>query len=216
MHLYEVDALRATVKQQMKIHWPPPSVNPSLAKVFNLYWDPREEHQLKSAGVWTGTSFVRMRAQHLRMKDRYPDLPAARGMPYEDVENLRPESKAMRETGAEDSSRCSMSAADGMPLPSSQSPLSLTTSCPPSAVRMCTSAGITLAPGSGRLDSAERQDSRTPTAGPCPNGEAERVVQVLRATGGNVSRAARRLGLARTTLRRRIREAGLQDLIPRD
>ena len=98
VHLYEMDQLTATVKQQMKIHWPPPSVNPSLAKVFNLYWDPREEHPLKSAGVWTGTSFVRMRAQHQRMKDKYPDRPAARGMPYEDVENLRPESKAMLET----------------------------------------------------------------------------------------------------------------------
>ena len=98
VHLYEMNQLTATVKQQMKIHWPPPSVNPALAKVFNLYWDPREEHPLKSAGVWTGTSFVRMRTQHLRMKDKFPDRPAARGMPYEDVENLRPESKAMLKT----------------------------------------------------------------------------------------------------------------------
>ena len=95
VHLYEMDQLTATVKQQMKIHWPPPSVNPSLASIFNLYWDPREEHPLKSAGVWTGTSFVRMRAQHMRLKDRFPDRQAARGMPYEDVENLRPETKAM-------------------------------------------------------------------------------------------------------------------------
>ena len=98
VHLYEMDQLTATVKQQMKIHWPPPSVNPALAKVFNLYWDPREEHPLKSAGVWTGTPFVRMRVQHLRMKDKWPDRPAARGMPYEDVENLRPETKKMVET----------------------------------------------------------------------------------------------------------------------
>ncbi len=98
VHLYEMDQLTATVKQQMKIHWPPPSVNPALAPVFNLYWDPREEHPLKSAGVWTGTPFVRMRVQHLRMKDKWPDRPADRGMPYEDVENLRPETKEMVET----------------------------------------------------------------------------------------------------------------------
>ena len=98
VHLYEMDVLSKTVKQQMKIHWPPPSVNPSLAPVFNLYWDPREEQPLQSAGVWTGTSFVRMRTQHLRMKDKFPDRPAARGEPYEDVENLRPETIAMVKT----------------------------------------------------------------------------------------------------------------------
>ncbi len=42
------------------------------------------------------------------------------------------------------------------------------------------------------------------------------IVATLRETGGNVSRAARRLGMARTTLRRRIRAAGLEGLIPRD
>lgn len=98
VHLYEMDVLSKTVKQQMKIHWPPPSVNPSLAPVFNLYWDPREEHPLQSAGVWTGTSFVRMRTQHLRMKDKFPDRRADVGMPYEDVENLRPETRQMIET----------------------------------------------------------------------------------------------------------------------
>ena len=97
VHLYEMNQLAATVKQQMKIHWPGPSVNPAMAQVFNLYWDPREQHALKSAGVWTGTPFARMRTQHLRMKDRWPDRESARGMPYEDVENIRPETQAMLE-----------------------------------------------------------------------------------------------------------------------
>ena len=39
-----------------------------------------------------------MRAQHLRLKDRFPNRQAARGMPYEDVENLRPDTKAMLAT----------------------------------------------------------------------------------------------------------------------
>lgn len=97
MHLYEMDVLKGTVKQNMKIHWPGPGVNPAMAAVFNLYWDPREEHPLKDQGVWTGTPFVRMRVQHLRMKDKFPDWKPARGMPYEDVENIRPESKKMVE-----------------------------------------------------------------------------------------------------------------------
>ncbi len=95
VHLYTMDKLKATVKQQMKIHWPGPGVNPSLAKVFNLYWDPREEFPLKEQGVWTGTPFVRMLAQHKRLKDKYPDWKPGRGMPYEDVENIRPETKEM-------------------------------------------------------------------------------------------------------------------------
>ena len=98
VHLYEVDNLKATVKQNMKIHWPGPGVNPAMAKMFNLYWDPREDHPLKKQAVWAGTSFVRMYAQHKRMKKKWPDREPARGMPYEDVENLRPETKKMVET----------------------------------------------------------------------------------------------------------------------
>ena len=98
VHLYEVDQLKATVKQQMKIHWPRPGVNPAMAQMFNLYWDPREENPLKEQAVWAGTSFVRMRIQHMRMKDKFPDWQPARGMPYEDVENLRPETMKMVQT----------------------------------------------------------------------------------------------------------------------
>jgi len=32
------------------------------------------------------------------MKDKFPDWKHARGMPYEDVENLRPETKEMVQT----------------------------------------------------------------------------------------------------------------------
>jgi arylsulfatase len=98
MHLYEVGTLRATVKQNMKIHWPRPGVNPAMAKIFNLYWDPREDNPLLYQGVWAGTPFVRMRVQHLRMKQKFADWNPARGMPYEDVENLRPETKKMVQT----------------------------------------------------------------------------------------------------------------------
>ena len=36
-----------------------------------------------------------MLAQHRRLKDKFPDWQPARGMPYEDVENIRPETRAM-------------------------------------------------------------------------------------------------------------------------
>lgn len=95
IHLYEVNRLKATVKQNMKIHWPASGVNPAMAGIYNLYWDPREENPLKREGVWAGTPFVRMLTQHQRLKDKYPDWQPARGMPYEDVENIRPETEAM-------------------------------------------------------------------------------------------------------------------------
>ena len=36
-----------------------------------------------------------MYAQHTRLKEKYPDWKPARGISYEDVENIRPESKEM-------------------------------------------------------------------------------------------------------------------------
>ncbi len=47
-------------------------------------------------------------------------------------------------------------------------------------------------------------------------GEPERIAHALAGAGGNVARAARRLGLARSTLRARIRRYDLARLIPRD
>ena len=41
---------------------------------------------------------MRMLAQHRRLKAKFPDWEAGRGMPYEDVENLRPETKEMVDT----------------------------------------------------------------------------------------------------------------------
>jgi DNA-binding protein Fis len=42
------------------------------------------------------------------------------------------------------------------------------------------------------------------------------IASVLESTGGNVSRAARRLELARSTLRHKIKKYGLGGLIPTD
>jgi transcriptional regulator with GAF, ATPase, and Fis domain len=44
----------------------------------------------------------------------------------------------------------------------------------------------------------------------------ERLATVLRETGGNLSRSARRLGIARSTLRWQVQRHGLQELIPAD
>jgi len=52
--------------------------------------------------------------------------------------------------------------------------------------------------------------------GPAPLREAERIARVLDATGGNVARAARRLGLARSTLRGHIAHHDLGTHLARD
>jgi DNA-binding NtrC family response regulator len=46
--------------------------------------------------------------------------------------------------------------------------------------------------------------------------ESQLIASVLESTGGNVSRAARRLKLARSTLRHKIKRYALEDLIPKD
>jgi transcriptional regulator with GAF, ATPase, and Fis domain len=46
--------------------------------------------------------------------------------------------------------------------------------------------------------------------------DRSRIAAALIAAGGNVARAARRLGLARTTLRHRVERYGLRELIPKD
>jgi transcriptional regulator with GAF, ATPase, and Fis domain len=63
-----------------------------------------------------------------------------------------------------------------------------------------------------------------PTPAPAPgplvpagsDGSRERVAAVLRETGGNLSRSARRLGVPRSTLRWQVQRYGLQGLIPED
>ena len=66
----------------------------------------------------------------------------------------------------------------------------------------------------GALHAEQLQGSAAWVARDAPSG-AE-LEETLRETGGNVARAARRLGVPRTTLRRRIAAARLGHLIPRD
>jgi transcriptional regulator with GAF, ATPase, and Fis domain len=77
-----------------------------------------------------------------------------------------------------------------------------------------------LTPGPVGLAVRETPAARAAPAarslGPPGPEEREPIVAALVAAGGNVARAARRLGLARSTLRHRIVRHGLGHLIPRD
>jgi transcriptional regulator with GAF, ATPase, and Fis domain len=70
--------------------------------------------------------------------------------------------------------------------------------------------------------STERPEGTGPQSAPAPAPRAgsdeacERLAAVLRETGGNLSRSARRLGVARSTLRWQVQRFGLRELIPED
>ena len=91
--IYDGPALKAVVKNKYKMHLPPPGTNPIGAAIYDLYRDPREERPEDSVkyGVWAGGQFANMVVRHMAYKRKYPDRPPTRGMPYEGIANLRPE-----------------------------------------------------------------------------------------------------------------------------
>jgi arylsulfatase len=89
--------LKSIVKNKYKMHLPAPGENPIGAAIFDLYRDSREERPIDSIkyGPWAGGQFVAMIKRHMAWKQRYPDRPPTFGIPYEGIENLRPETNAM-------------------------------------------------------------------------------------------------------------------------
>ena len=96
--IYQSNKMAALVKEQYKLHIPGPGSNFVIAPFYDLFRDPREEKPVATpVGAWAASPFERIIERHLAWKTKYPDLPAARGMPYTGIENLRPETIAMRE-----------------------------------------------------------------------------------------------------------------------
>jgi arylsulfatase len=98
VYIYENDVLRSVVKQEYKMHVPAPGVPGAAAPVYNLYRDPREEHAHIGAVLWSGASFQDMIKRHQLTIAKYPHATLGKGLPYEGIENLRPESKETVET----------------------------------------------------------------------------------------------------------------------
>ncbi len=93
--IYSGNTLKAVVKEQYKLNVPGAGVNPIAAKFYDLFRDTREEWPLSTEiGAWGGQEFVRVIGRHMQRKALYPDEAAAKGRPYEGIDNLRPESKA--------------------------------------------------------------------------------------------------------------------------
>ncbi|MEQ9692616.1 sulfatase-like hydrolase/transferase [Shimia sp. SDUM112013] len=93
--IYSADKPKAIVKDQLKLKLPPPGENPIVAKFYNLYQDTREEYSVSTeVGAWGGQEFVRILARHKARKQKFPDTPPAFGLPYDGIENIRPETAA--------------------------------------------------------------------------------------------------------------------------
>jgi arylsulfatase len=94
--LYNINTLEAVVKEQYKLAIPGGSIeNAIIADFYDTFRDTREEMPVSTEiGAWGGAKFVRMVMRHMARKQKYPDEGPATGLPYEGIENLRPESKA--------------------------------------------------------------------------------------------------------------------------
>ncbi|MFA3920343.1 sulfatase-like hydrolase/transferase [Ruegeria hyattellae] len=93
--VYSVHTPRAVIKDQLKLRIPGSGESAILADFFDVYRDTHEKYPVSTeVGAWGGQEFVRILGRHLKRKEKYPDTEPARGIPYEGIENLRPESQA--------------------------------------------------------------------------------------------------------------------------
>ena len=95
VYIYEGSKLAAVVKEQYKLKVPGEGENAIIAPFYDLYRDTREELPVATeVGAWGGAEFVRVIQRHKMRLQKYPDEGPALGVPYEGIENLRPETKA--------------------------------------------------------------------------------------------------------------------------
>ncbi|MCV6598038.1 MAG: sulfatase-like hydrolase/transferase [Mangrovicoccus sp.] len=93
--IYSVAAPRAIVKDKLKLNLPGAGESPILADFYDLFRDTHEKYPVSTeVGAWGGQEFMRILGRHMARKELYPDTGPARGMPYEGVGNIRPETAA--------------------------------------------------------------------------------------------------------------------------
>ena len=93
--IYSINSPKAIIKDHYRLNLPGPGESPILAKFHDLYRDTREEFPVSTeVGAWGGQEFVRILGRHLARKELYPDTGPDRSIPYEGIENLRPETQA--------------------------------------------------------------------------------------------------------------------------
>jgi arylsulfatase A-like enzyme len=96
--VYEGASLKSLVKNKYKMHLAPPGQNPVIAaRFFDLYRDPREERPGDSIkyGTWAGGQFAAMVKRYMATQKKYPNRKPVHAVPYEGIENLRPETQQL-------------------------------------------------------------------------------------------------------------------------
>ncbi|SDL76620.1 sulfatase-like hydrolase/transferase [Aliiruegeria lutimaris] len=93
--VYSVAVPKAVIKDKLKLNLPGAGENAIGADFFDLFRDTHEKYPISTEiGAWGGQEFVRILGRHMARKEKYPDSGPARGLPYEGIENLRPETQA--------------------------------------------------------------------------------------------------------------------------
>jgi arylsulfatase len=97
--IYTGDTLGATVKGRYKRHWQTEGGvdTGTTAAFYDLVLDPREQFPQLVPLIWQSGQWDRMLARHELWKEKYPNRPKARGIPFTGIENARPETRAIGE-----------------------------------------------------------------------------------------------------------------------
>ncbi|NOD30380.1 sulfatase-like hydrolase/transferase [Ruegeria atlantica] len=92
--IYSVSTPKAVVKDKLKLNLPGPGQNAIIADFFDVMRDTHEKYPVSTeVGAWGGQEFVRILGRHMARKELFPDTGPATGIPYEGIENLRPETQ---------------------------------------------------------------------------------------------------------------------------
>ncbi|MFP6654128.1 MAG: sulfatase-like hydrolase/transferase, partial [Myxococcota bacterium] len=97
LHIYTGDILAASIKQQFKRTWLGDKPGLMGSSYTDLYKDPREEHLKMAPYLWAWAAFDHMRERHLALIRDYPHRPHTHAVPYEGIEDLPPEARALAE-----------------------------------------------------------------------------------------------------------------------
>lgn len=97
-HVYTGPYHAATIKQQYKRVWI--GGRPGLVKndFYDLYQDPREMRGMMAQFLWAWGPFDMVKKRHDLMNEKFPFTPTRHGIPFEGIENLRPESIQFQQT----------------------------------------------------------------------------------------------------------------------
>jgi len=93
VHIYTGLQLKATVKAQYKQDWTRTIPGMVSDSYFDLQNDIREKEPLEVPLLHFNAAFVRMKERHLKLKEKYPDKPQAKGPALTGISNARPETK---------------------------------------------------------------------------------------------------------------------------